>query len=117
MGMGMSFFPSYPLPGGISVPLQTMRTSTWSLSSRDFVRVRSFEAACRLVFVRPALARLHRHMFLVRNYTGTGVAKPDPCLPGLGQGHDGKKDASMPMRLAKGNYLAVSNGRLQFSKG
>jgi len=44
-GMGVSFFPSYPLTGGISVPLQTMRTSTCSLSSRDFVRVRSFEAA------------------------------------------------------------------------
>jgi hypothetical protein len=33
------------------VPLQIMRTSTWSLSSRDFVRVRSFEAASRLVFI------------------------------------------------------------------
>jgi hypothetical protein len=34
------------------VPLQIMRTSTWSLSSRVFVRVRSFEAAFRLVFIR-----------------------------------------------------------------
>jgi len=39
------------------VPLQTLRTSNLSLSSRAFVRVRWFEAAYRLVFVRPALAR------------------------------------------------------------
>jgi len=39
------------------VPLQTVRTSNLSLSSRAFVRVRWFEAAYRLVFVRPALVR------------------------------------------------------------
>jgi len=39
------------------VPLQTVCTSNSSLSSRAFVRVRRFEAAYRLVFVRPALAR------------------------------------------------------------
>jgi len=39
------------------VPLQTLRTSNSSLSSRAFVRVRWFEAAYRLVIVRPALAR------------------------------------------------------------
>ena len=50
--MGMSFFTSCPLTGGLSVPLQTVRTSNSSLSSRAFVRVRRFEAAYRLVFVR-----------------------------------------------------------------
>jgi hypothetical protein len=34
------------------VPLQTMRTSNSSLSSRAFVRVRWFEAAYRVVFMR-----------------------------------------------------------------
>jgi hypothetical protein len=70
MSMGMSFFTSCPLIGGLSVPLQTVCTSNSSLSLRDFVRVsfdfaqdhelvewHLFEAASRLVFVRPALAR------------------------------------------------------------
>ena len=57
ISMEMSFFTSCPLTGGISVPLQTMCTSNSSLSLRDFARVRRFEAAYRLVFVRPALAR------------------------------------------------------------
>ena len=48
----MSFFTSCPLTGGLGVPLQTVRTSNSSLSSRAFVRVRRFEAAYRLVFVR-----------------------------------------------------------------
>ena len=65
MSMEMSFFTSCPLIGGLSVPLQTMRTSNSSLSSKDFVRVsfdfaqdhelvewRRFEGAYRLVFVR-----------------------------------------------------------------
>jgi len=34
------------------VPFQTVRTSNLSLSSRAFVRVRRFETAYRLVFVR-----------------------------------------------------------------
>jgi len=37
--MGMSFFTSYPLTGGLSVPLHTMCTSTSSLSLRSFVCV------------------------------------------------------------------------------
>ena len=45
----MSFFPSCPLTWGISVPLQTMRTSNSSLSSRADIGVRWFEAAYRLV--------------------------------------------------------------------
>jgi len=57
MSMGMSFFTSCPLTGGLSVPLQTMCTSTSSLSSRNFVRVHLFEAAYRLVFVRAWLKK------------------------------------------------------------
>jgi hypothetical protein len=57
MSMEMSFFTSCPLTGGLGVPLQTVRTSNSSLSSRAFVRVRRFEAAYRLIFVRPALER------------------------------------------------------------
>jgi len=66
----MSFFTSCPLTWGLSVPLQTMCTSTSSLSLRDFARVsfdfaqdhelvewHLFEATYQLVFVRPALAR------------------------------------------------------------
>jgi len=52
MSMGMSFFTSYPLTGGISVPLHTLCTSTSSLSSRNSVRVHWCEAVSRLVFVR-----------------------------------------------------------------
>ena len=55
--MGMSFFTSCPLTGGLSVPLQTVCTSNSSLSSRNFVRVRRFEAAYRLVFVRAWLKK------------------------------------------------------------
>jgi len=50
--MEMSFFTSCPITGGLSVPLQTVRTSNASLFSRVFVRVRRFEAAYRLVFLR-----------------------------------------------------------------
>jgi hypothetical protein len=57
MSMEMSFFTSCPLTGGISVPLQTMCTSNSSLSSRNFVRVRRFEAAYWLVFVRAWLKK------------------------------------------------------------
>jgi hypothetical protein len=68
MGMEVSFSSSCPVTGGLSVPLQTMRTSNSSLSSRAFVRVsfdfahgpepveglvewRWFEAAYRVVFM------------------------------------------------------------------
>ncbi len=53
------------------MPLQTLRTSNSSLSSRAFVRVRWFEAAHRLVIVRPALARQHRNLDLFRKYFRT----------------------------------------------
>jgi hypothetical protein len=111
MSMEMSFFTrqnaggftSCPLTGGLSVPLQTVRTSNSSLSSRAFVRVsfdfaqdhelvewRRFEAAYRLVFVRPALAREYMNIILVRKDYSVRSSKPNPCMPGLGQGH-GKK--------------------------
>jgi len=85
------------------VPLQTLRTSNSSLSSRAFVRVsfdfaqdhelvewRRFEAAYRLVSVRPALAREYVNIILVRKDYSVRSSKPNPCMPGLGQGH-GKK--------------------------
>ncbi len=72
------------------MPLQTVRTSNSSLSSRAFVRVRRFEAAYRLVFVRPALAREYMNIILVRKAYSVRRSKPNPCMPGLGQGH-GKK--------------------------
>jgi len=63
--MGMSFFTSCPLTGGLSVPLQTVCTSNSSLSLRNFVRVSFdfaqdhelvewhwFEAVYRIVFMR-----------------------------------------------------------------
>jgi hypothetical protein len=85
------------------VPLQRVRTSNSSLSSRAFVRVsfdfaqdhelvewRRFEAAYRLVFMRPALAREYMNIILVRKDYSVRSSKPNPCMPGLGQGH-GKK--------------------------
>jgi len=32
-------------------------------------------------------------------------------MPGLGQGHDEKKDTSVPMHITKGNYFASSKGQ------
>ncbi len=90
MSMEMSFFTLCPLTGGLSVPLQTVRTSNSSLSSRAFVRVRRFVAAYRLVFVRPALERTPGILSVY------GIASHFlsyllmPYNPGLGQGH-GKK--------------------------
>ncbi len=52
LSMEVSFFTLCPITGGLSVPLQTLRTSNSSLFSRDFVRVRWFEAAYRIVIVR-----------------------------------------------------------------
>ena len=52
LSMEVSFFTSCPITGGLSVLLQTLRTSNSSLSSRAFARVRCFEAAYRLVIVR-----------------------------------------------------------------
>ena len=78
-----------------------------SLSSRAFVRVsfdfaqdhelvewRRFEGTYRPVFVRPALAREYMNMIMVRKDYSVRSSKPNPCMPGLGQGH-GKKDISM----------------------
>jgi hypothetical protein len=45
------------ITGGLSVPLQTVCTSNSSLSLRNFVRVRRFEPAYRLVFVRAWLKK------------------------------------------------------------
>jgi len=88
--MEMSFFTSCPLTGGLSVPLQTVGTSTSSLSSRAFVRVRQFEAAYRLVFVRPALARSPWNIVWVGYCFLSWIYSLMPYKPGLGQGH-GKK--------------------------
>ncbi len=72
------------------MPLQPVRTSNSSLSSRAFFCVRRFEVAYRLVFVRPALAREYMNIILVRKDYSVRSSKPNPCMPGLGQGH-GKK--------------------------
>ncbi len=82
------------------MPLKTVRTSNSSLSSRAFVCVRRFESAYRLVFVRPALpvprpgrdreAREYMNIILVRKDYSVRRSTPNPCMPGLGQGH-GKK--------------------------
>jgi len=70
VSMGVSFFTSCPLTGGIGVPLHTLCTSNLSLSYRNSVRVffdfaqdyklvewHLFEAASRLVFVRARLKK------------------------------------------------------------
>ena len=145
MSMEVSFFTSCPITGGLSVLLQTLRTSNSSLSSRAFVRVRRFEAAYRLVFVRPALpvprpgrdreAREYMNIILVRKDYSVRSSKPNPCMPGLGQGHGKKRHlhAYSPvnfkelkcykvfnrgvsndppaLRGAGGKYLATSMGR------
>ena len=103
MSMEMSFFTSCPLTGGLSVLLQTMCTSNSSLSSRNFVCVSFdfaqdhelvewhwFEAAYRLLFVRPALVRRHRSLSLFLRYFRALASITNLCMPGLGQGH-GKK--------------------------
>ena len=74
-----------------------------SLSSKVFVRVsfdfaqdhelvewRRFEGTYRPVFVRSALAREYMNMIMVRKDYSVRSSKPNPCMPGLGQGH-GKK--------------------------
>ena len=81
LSMEVSFFTSCPITRGLSVPLQTLRTSSPSLSSMAFVRVsfdfaqdhelvewHLFEAAYRLVIVKPALAPQHRNLDLFRKY-------------------------------------------------
>jgi hypothetical protein len=57
---------------------------------RAFVHVRRFEAAYRLVLLRPALAREYMNMIMIRKDYSVRSSKPNPCMPGLGQGH-GKK--------------------------
>ena len=64
--MGVSFFLPCPVTWGISVPLQTLRTSNSSLSSRAFVRVRRFEATYRLVFFRAWQEKRHPHAHAYR---------------------------------------------------
>jgi hypothetical protein len=58
---------------------------------RGFVRVRRFEAAYRLVLLRPALAREYMNMIMVRKDYSVRSSKPNPCMPGLGQGHGRKR--------------------------
>ena len=74
MSMGMSFFTSCPLTGGLSVSLHTICTSNSSLSSRNFVCVHWCEAASRLLFVRawlkkdiPMLMRLTKDTYVAFN--------------------------------------------------
>ena len=54
-------------------------------------RVRRFEAAYRLVFVKPALAREYMNMIMVRKDYSVSSSKPNLCMPGLGQGHEKKR--------------------------
>ncbi len=42
-------------------------------------------------FVRPALARECMNIILVRKDYSVRSSKPNPCMPGLGQGHDKKR--------------------------
>ena len=53
----------------------------------ELVEWRRFEAAYRLVFVRPALARESMNMIMVRKVNSVRSSKPNPCTPDLGQGH------------------------------
>jgi len=103
MSMGMSFYTSCPLTWGLSVPLQTVCTSNSSLSLRAFVSVRRFEAAYRLVFVRPALARESMNIIMIRKGYSVRSAQPNPCTPGLGQGH-GKKRHLHAQRIVSFMY-------------
>jgi len=83
LSMGMSFFTSCPLTGGLSVPLQTVCTSNSSLSSKSFVHVSFdfaqdhelvewhwFEAAYRLVFVRAWLKKDIPMLFSTFSFLG-----------------------------------------------
>ena len=115
------------------MPLQTVRTSNSSLSSRAFVRVRRFEAAYRLVFVRPALpvprpgrdreAREYMNIILVRKDYSVRSSKPNPCMPGLGQGHGKKRHlhAHSPvnfkeLKCYQNHYFEHTQGILFISK-
>ena len=93
------------------MPLQTVRTSNSSLSSRAFVRVRRFEVAYRLVFVRPALAREYMNIILVRKDYSVRSSKPNPCMPGLGQGHGKKRHlhAHSPVNFKELNCYRHTN--------
>jgi len=70
LSMEMSFFTSCPLTGVLSVPIQTVCTSNSSLSSMAFVRVRRFEAASRLVFVRAWLKKDISMLFSTFSFLG-----------------------------------------------
>jgi hypothetical protein len=48
-GMGRSFFSYALVTGGLSVPLQTVRTSNETMSMIVLVYVRLFEAACQCI--------------------------------------------------------------------
>jgi hypothetical protein len=54
---GDVFFYIMPSNRRLSVPLQTVCTSTSSLSAKNFVRVHRFEAAYQLDFVRSWLKK------------------------------------------------------------
>ena len=56
----------------------------------EFFEWRRFEAAYRLVFVRPVLAREYMDMIMVRKDISVRTSKPNPYTLGLDQGH-GKK--------------------------
>ena len=65
--------------------------------------MRRFEAAYRLVFVRPALARESMNMIMVRKVNSVRSSKPNPCTPDLGQGH-GKKRHPHAQRIVSFMY-------------
>ena len=117
-------FLSCPLRG-LSVPLQTMCTSNSSLSSRNFVCVSFdfaqdhelvewdlFEAAYRLVFVRPALAWRHRNLSLFLGYFRALASITNLCMPGLGQGHGKKRH---PHAHSPGNFKELKCYKFPYS--
>jgi len=69
-----------------------------------------FEAANRLVFVRPALARRHRNLSLFLKYFQALASIPDLFMPGLGQGHDKKRHPHLhsPGNLKELKYCPYS---------
>jgi hypothetical protein len=52
-----------------------------------------------------------RNMIMVCKDYSVRRSKPNPYMPGLGQGHETKKDTPMLMRLPKCNYVSLTKGQ------
>jgi hypothetical protein len=114
----MSFF-TMPSNRGLQRAASNHAHEQLVIVFRGFVRVRRFEAAYRLVLLRPALAREYTNMIMVRKDYSVRSSKPNPCMPGLGQGHGKKRHLRALFQissLTRLNYGSTSSQGNEFSQ-